>query len=634
MMRIDRIFSQQSLNPAGPAFDRGGPDGTTGALQGTQAEGAALARAFARETAARERRTAALVAKGQSDMAFGRVIGRAGQDLTELAVQAQQRRNRGLAETEYQNAKAALARASDAAEEHAVQGALDGSDYASRYTAKYNEGRDGILAALSNPDSRPLITAHAEALARAGANRVRVRQAGRETRFSVQQLDIRTADRQKRIAARRGPEQQRAIAEATADIAEQQRLGNIANGQSRITALRLWAQGTIGIDAQADPAGAGAALAAGGYDHLFADGAEKAAAGAVISGALKTQRAMERREVAGLIAEDLASREATGHGAPGLRQRLVNLGDGPALRDYDEKAAHAVSYFATMTEIRFAPTQEAWDLVRARRPEPGSESFTVKRKLYLTAVKAFQDRQRQFAHDPAGYAAAHPAQRAPAGSRAKNIALQQVIGGQDFPYRYFSRQDAAQAAADYDQATAEDKPGVMARLLANSGSHREVAIRDLLPFSHSPSAAIVALHADKPALTPVLARVIAAEAKGPGELEKHLTAAQTAALKAAIAGQLAPFFRTASAAGAREAAIAEQTRDGIYLYALDLMAAGRSAEAAARTAAGKLVNDHFDFAATYRVPRTFNFGNIQAYTAAVLADWPRARRGAPGGAYE
>jgi hypothetical protein len=620
-MRIDRIFSQRALNPAGPAFDRGGPDGTTGALQGARAEGAALDRSFARENAAVTRQTAALVAKGQADANLGRVIAGAGRDLTEIAIQAKIRRNRELAETEFQNAKVELDRIRTGAEAYAGQGAPDGSDYPSRYAEKFAEGRDLLFGKISNQDARRLAAAHAGNVERAGAQAVRTNQAARETSWSQQQLDIRTGDRQKRIAALRGPAQAAKIAEANADFTEQQRLGTISNGESRIAALRHWAQGTIARDAQADPADARAVMNAGGYDHLLANGLERAAAAAAISGALKTRRAVEGREVAGLIAEDLARRESSGQGVAGLRQRIVNLGDEAALQNYDAKAAQALSYFATMTEIRFAPAEQAWNLVRARRPEPGAESFAVKQKLYLAAVKALQDRQRQFAHDPAGFAAVlaagGPGPKMPAPSRAKNIALQQVIGGPDFPYRYFSNREAAQAAGDYDKAG--DKADFMARLLAPSGAHRALAIRDFLAFSHSPAAPIVAGFAHDPEMAPALNRIIAAEAAGRRALEKGLSETQTEAVKGAIDEQLAGYFRTASSAGTEDAAIAEQTRDGIHLFALDLVAGGRSPAAAARLATDRLVNDHFEFSTTYRVPKSYDLGSIQAYTAAVLA---------------
>ncbi len=618
-MRIDRIFSQRGLNPAGPAFDGGGPDGSTGALQGAQAEGAALDRSFARENAAMRRQTAALVAKGQADANLGRVISGAGRDLTEIAIQARIRRNQELAETEFQNAKVELDRIRTGAEAYAGQGAPDGSDYPSRYTEKFAEGRDKLFGKISNPDAKRLASTHAGNVERAGARQVRTNQAVRETSWSRQQLDIRTGDRQKRIAALRGPAQAAMIAEANGDFAEQQRLGTISNAQSRIAALRVWAQGTIARDAQADPADARAVMDNGGYDHLLANGLEKAAAAAAISGALKTQRAVEGREVAGLIAEDLARRETSGQGVAGLRQRIVDLGDAAALGDYDERAAQALSYFATMTEIRFTPGEQAWHLVQARRPEPDAESFTVKQKLYLAAVKALQDRQRQFTRDPAGFAAGGPALKTPEPSRARNIALQQVIGGPDFLYRYFSNQEAAQAAGDYDQAG--DKADFMARLLAPSGAHRAVAMRDFLAFSHSPSAPIVAALAHKPEMAPALNRIIAAEAAGPRALEKGLSEAQAEAVKGAIDEQLAGFFRTASAAGDgnRDRAIAEQTRDGIYLFALDLVARGRSPEAAARLATDKIVNDHFNFSTTYRVPKSYDLGRIQAHAAAVLA---------------
>ncbi|NQV58317.1 MAG: hypothetical protein HQ502_01540, partial [Alphaproteobacteria bacterium] len=144
-------------------------------------------------------------------------------------------------------------------------------------------------------------------------------------------------------------------------------------------------------------------------------------------------------------------------------------------------------------------------------------------------------------------------------------------------------------------ARGAEKIEVMNQALQNSGAYRGLGISNLLSSNPLPSAPLVALHGNNPALLATLKQLLAAEDKGPKELEKGRTEGQIAAVAAAVDEHLAPFARTAAPAtadGRDEVAIAEQTRDGIYLFALDLMAAGRSAAGASKTAADKLINEH------------------------------------------
>ena len=202
--------------------------------------------------------------------------------------------------------------------------------------------------------------------------------------------------------------------------------------------------------------------------------------------------------------------------------------------------------------------------------------------------------------------------------------LAQAIGAQKrtgvaYP-SVFTRTEAARQGEIYREARGAEKIAAMNRALADSAGYRALAIWDLLQANPAPSAAIVALHGDNPAMQPFLKQLVAAEDKGWGDLEKGHTEEQLAELRAAVAEQSAAFVRTALAIPGRdETAIAEQTGDGIYLYALDLMAAGRSTAGAAKIAADKAINEHFHFLGTYRVPRPHDAAAVQNYTSAVLA---------------
>ena len=119
------------------------------------------------------------------------------------------------------------------------------------------------------------------------------------------------------------------------------------------------------------------------------------------------------------------------------------------------------------------------------------------------------------------------------------------------------------------------------------------------------------------ALAPALSRLVAAEEKGRPALEKGHGEDELATLRAAVDRTLEPYASTAT--GDKDAVeLAEQTRDGVYLYALDLMETGRAPESAGRIAADTLVNEKFYYLETYRVPRDRDVTAIQAHTDAIL----------------
>ena len=555
--------------------------------------------------------------RGQADAQLGRIISGAGKDLTEIAIQAQRRQNQGIADTEFQNAKMELDRIRTGAETYAGEGASDGSDYLSRYTANFAEGREKLFAEISNQDARQAAVRHSGDVERFGARQVRANQARQKSVWSRQQLDIRTARRQQSIAGKRGVEQQQGLAEANADFAEQQRLGNITNAQGRISALRIWAQASITTDAQANPDGAKAFMEDGDYDHLFANDFERTKSATLIDGARHSLRAVEAGEVRELRQQDLAMIRTTGRGLPGMDRRLDRLGD-ETLRDtHNLRRAGATSEYDVGQRIQLLPPNEATEVVETLALKPGRTATALDQARYDGAKAAHRKWQKDLETDPMA-----AVKRSPLVKTLPQAVGAQKHAGVAYP-SVFTRAEAALQGDIYRNARGEGRIDATNQALAPTGAYRGLAIWNLLSSNPLPSAPMTALHGQNPAMTAILKQLLAAEEKGRTELEKGRTESQIAEVTAAVDERLAPFARTAAPAtadGRDEVAIAEQTRDGIYVYALDLMAAGRSPAGAAKSAADKLINEHYSFTDTYRVPKAHDAAPIQAYTDAALAE--------------
>ena len=272
--------------------------------------------------------------------------------------------------------------------------------------------------------------------------------------------------------ALRGPDQATALAEANADITEQQRLGNIPDAQRRIAALRVWAQGTIAADASADPNAAQSTLDAGGYDHLFANDLERVRAGQTIERALKTQRAVALADVRARMKNDLASIEATGTGIPGFRQEVAGLGS-DKLAQYDEAATQARTINALIVNTKFVPFTET--AAEIKPPEAGSENFAFEQKLFIARQKALQANAKAFEDDSYAYAARNSAVK----TREQNIALQRVIMPGVDP-RFFSKTEAAAVVKEYEAADGAKKIAAIASMVKQAGQNGGEAMQDLL----------------------------------------------------------------------------------------------------------------------------------------------------------
>jgi hypothetical protein len=615
---VRRAFAGQGLEAGNGVF---APKPLpSGELDATQATGGAVMRRFESVGRAIDDETRALVAQGDAIQDLGGSLLASGSRIAQTFGAIEERRNQAMHRHQAATARTQFMRNADSILQEAIEGSDPaGGNIEATVREKLQESRDKLLSGIQNEplrlalgDDMDFVSAKTEILARK-------RQAKKEGDFLRRELNKRVGSYGAQAAKFRGADQEQMIGVAVDDIRDAIDEGTITPhaGEKAIAAFRAnLLTSTITVDVAKNPALAAQRLEGGVYDNLIVSDLDRVNVQSKINQGLKVHRAVEAGVLGDLMKDDLASREATGRGVPGLRQRIANLGDERALADYDEKRAQADVFFSTMQDIRYTAPQEALASVMASKPEAGSEGFAFNQKLHLAAVKAFQARQKALADDPAGYAATNPAIK----TREQNIALQQSMGITD--YSLFTKAEAGTWVQKYEQAPDDGKIDLLSALVTEAGKHGRAGMEDLIEAKLPPSATVLMMHAGDNQMRPVLARTLEAERVGRTELEKGLEATAITELKKSVMSALADFRGTALAGGSGGASLANQAQDSVTLLALSYMGGGNGktgamdAVKAAETAAKMLFNDHFSYQYGYRVPWQYHANSVGAY-----GDW-------------
>ena len=122
-------------------------------------------------------------------------------------------------------------------------------------------------------------------------------------------------------------------------------------------------------------------------------------------------------------------------------------------------------------------------------------------------------------------------------------------------------------------------------------------------------------------MRPALKQLLQAEAKGKATLEQGLSKEDLELLRNTFDANMTDVMAVAKETSPDAEALAEQTKDAAYLYAVSLTAAGRSPHNAAKLAVNKFIKDHTTYTDTFATPNDYDAGALQAYTKAELAKY-------------
>jgi hypothetical protein len=120
-------------------------------------------------------------------------------------------------------------------------------------------------------------------------------------------------------------------------------------------------------------------------------------------------------------------------------------------------------------------------------------------------------------------------------------------------------------------------------------------------------------------MRPALKQLLQAEAKGKATLEQGLSKEDLELLRNTFDANMTDVMAVAKETSPDAEALAEQTKDAAYLYAVSLTAAGRSPHNAAKLAVNKFIKDHTTYTDTFAIPNDYDAGAVEAYTKAELA---------------
>lgn len=628
MPRIERLFSTQPLRGSPGVFDPGGPGFAEGAAQATRQIRGASRRAFASQQAALDRQTSALVDRGEAVRVLGDAVTGAGGDLVDIGVELNRRETEGRRETAFATARREMLVADDNARREAkkppepggTEGAApDGSDYEPRYLERFDKRMSEVVqSAADDPELSRAISIMAGEIRTRGQLAIRRDAHGARAARELAELDANLADLGRRVTETRGLEQSNFLQNGIALVRAQQQARTITNdkAEQKIAALRTLALRTIDADASRDAAGALQVLEGGGYDHLFANDVQRAAAEASIDRALKQQRAFAAKAIEGEVEDHLASLQMFGRGRPGLRAKVATLGP-EALAEFDEQTVWSRTYFTTTEAVRWGPPDQVQEVFENSKPQPGQEDLLQRAKLHEAARKAIEDRQNALEKDPFAYAAGNPNVT----NREANIALQKAMGVD--AYSFMSEAESAQRVQTFEATPDDQKAVLMAEWVQEAGKHRTALMRDLAAAGMPPAAFILLPHATDPRMLRVLDRTFAAESQGIDELTRNVEASDVRAMREGVADGLGEFRASHFAAGGeRSVEFANAVQDTVELLAASYMAEGKSPSDAADLAVDQLIDNHFTFVDSYRVPAQFDADRVAAFADAARRELP------------
>lgn len=354
-----------------------------------------------------------------------------------------------------------------------------------------------------------------------------------------------------------------------------------------------------------------------------------------------TQRAVRSFQLRGLIADDLASLEATGQG---LSEEPVSVDEvaevlGPdAAARFESARETAAASFAAIDGIEDDSPALINERLERLRPQPGQQNFSEQQKIFERAQAAASRELASRAADPAGhFLAADPELQALAATFQDAAAQGLSVQGAIFD-RLARRQEARQAAGGVPAFARRVLPqgqakALVAQTLEGDPSRRAQRLRDLAGsldarFGESADrvldelvtaglpqeAQILRALGDDPAASTRVARALDQKK----DIEKQIDKFDRDKIASRVDRELAPFLDTLMQAS-NGAALSNSYRETMeatanYLVVVEGMSPKKAAEEAARP-----FNESYTFFETYRVPKGFDAGAVERGAAAELA---------------
>lgn len=319
--------------------------------------------------------------------------------------------------------------------------------------------------------------------------------------------------------------------------------------------------------------------------------------------------------LSGDIRDHAASLQATGEGIAGLRDKVAAFSP-DHLEAFDAMERQSRQLFEAFKVVQSGSSEEVQQALSDLQPQSGP-GFEAQQRMHAAVRKAVIDRQKALVDDPFAFAAQSPG----VSTREDIIALQKTMGVED--YSYMSNAEAAEQVKAFKAAPDDQKVLLMQQWVKDAGKHRKALMRDLAAAGLPPAVHLLIGHANDPEMFAVLDRVFAAESQGFAALTRNATEYENRALRRGVAAALEPYRSTLLAAsGHRSTEFANATQDIVLLLAAAYMAEGRDAGVAATLAAKQIINNHFTFVRTYRVPNDFDARRVVAYAKRMRAELP------------
>ena len=254
-----------------------------------------------------------------------------------------------------------LAGANSIVDEAFATAAVPGRDPTQGVTDRLDGIAADMLAAVSDPALRSALARSLDAVAARTIARTRRDGARRRAAFLREELAKRSALRLEAAVGLGLVDQVAAIEMEFADIDDMVAEGTLdeVEGTARKVAfLDGLRRRTIGALAASDPIAADQQLAAGAFDHLFANDDDKAETGRVLADAARRRRVAEGRAVLAQLESHAELLGTTGAGLPGLGRQALRSLDDDALRQFLRTERQALARFQGRRRLALARPEE------------------------------------------------------------------------------------------------------------------------------------------------------------------------------------------------------------------------------------------------------------------------------------
>lgn len=335
-------------------------------------------------------------------------------------------------------------------------------------------------------------------------------------------------------------------------------------------------------------------------------------------------RSVERAAVKDLIANDIASRAATGQGVPSLTEDRIRSAFGGAqgeavVEEWRERRILAGTVHNVNQRLKSARPEEMPGVIASLQPPPGDEDFAIKQRAFVAAQGEAQRILALREKDPAGYVmqmdkvqsafAAEGDPTAPeaayVGALRQRVEVQKEIG--IARPRLLTEAETDRISVTVDQATAAQKPALFARMQEAYGPLYRDVLQELQREAKIDTAnGLLAGLVGKPLVSRELAQAIAT---GRTELRKGL-GAEASEIETKVRDSLGPMFKAALAGGRLGAAERLPQLEGIAntvsMLALQRFRINGSVGDSVSSAVEDVIESRFHVSDTWYVPRVID----------------------------